>query len=155
MHPTDLETSVPAAPGRALTAAEFRGLAAVPPELEWFANRPNPRTRRAYPQDVCDFTAFVGITRPEEFRTVTRAHLIAWRKDLEARNLAPSSIRRKLAALASLFDYLCERNAVPHNPVDGVKRPKANHHEGLTPALGDAQARALLGVCRTWGTRFG
>jgi len=103
----------------------------VPPELEWFANLPNPRTRRAYQQDVRDFTAFVGITRPEEFRTITRAHLIAWRKDLEARNLAPSSIRRKLAALSSLFDYLCERNAVAHNPADGVKRPKANHHEGL------------------------
>ena len=49
-----------------------------------------------------------------------------------------------IAALSSLFDYLCERNAVAHNPADGVKRPKANHNEGLTPALGDAQARALL-----------
>ena len=131
MYSTDLETIVPAGPTRALTAAEFQGLAAVPPELEWFANLPNLRTRRAYQQDVKDFTAFVGITHPAAFRTVTRAHLIAWRKDLEARNLAPSSIRRKLAALASLFDYLCERNAVPHNPADGVKRLKANHHEGL------------------------
>lgn len=133
-----------ALPIRALTAAEFQGLAEVPPELEWFANIHNAQTRRAYQQDVQDFTAFVGLVRPEEFRSVTRAHLIAWRKDLEARNLAPSSIRRKLAALSSLFDYLCERNAVPHNPVDGVKRPKANHNEGLTPALGDAQARVLL-----------
>ena len=71
------------ASARALTAAEFQGLAAVPPELEWFANLPNARTRRAYQQDVRDFTAFVGIVRPDEFRTVTRAHLIAWRKDLE------------------------------------------------------------------------
>ena len=141
---TLLPITPPALPGRTLTAAEFQGLAAVPPELEWFANIHNARTRRAYRQDVADFTAFVGIGRPEEFRTVTRAHLIAWRKDLEARHLAPSSIRRKLAALSSLFDYLCERNAVPHNPVDGVKRPRANHAEGLTPALGDAQARALL-----------
>ncbi len=31
-----------------------------------------------------------------------------------------------------------------HNPVDGVKRPQANNNEGLTPALGDAQARSLL-----------
>lgn len=138
----------PVAPGplnrRSLTAADFLGLAEVPPELEWFANIRNERTRRAYQQDVRDFTAFVGIERPEEFRIVTRAHLIAWRKELERRELAPASIRRKLAALSSLFDYLCEQNAVLLNPVDGVKRPKANNNEGLTPALGNAQARALL-----------
>jgi site-specific recombinase XerD len=77
-------------------------------------------------------------------RTVVRAHVIAWRKDLESRGLAPASIRRKLSALSSLFDYLCERNAVSGNPVDGVKRPMANGNEGSTPALGDAQARKLL-----------
>jgi integrase/recombinase XerD len=47
-------------------------------------------------------------------------------------------------ALSSLFDYLCERNAVAGNPVDGVKRPMANGNEGSTPALGDAQACKLL-----------
>lgn len=86
----------------------------------------------------------VGIERPEEFRQVTRAHVIAWRKALEGRALAPTTIRRKLSALSSLFDYLCERNAVRHNPVDGVKRPASHQNEGLTPALGDAQARLLL-----------
>ncbi|MEZ5581074.1 MAG: phage integrase N-terminal SAM-like domain-containing protein [Candidatus Competibacteraceae bacterium] len=97
---------------RPLTAAEFQGLAEVPPELEWFANITNAKTRRAYQFDVRDFTRFVGIVRPEEFRIVTRAHLIAWRKDMETRKLAPSTIRRKLSAISSLFDYLCEHNAV-------------------------------------------
>jgi site-specific recombinase XerD len=75
---------------------------------------------------------------------VIRAHVIAWRKDIERRQLAPATVRRKLSALSSLFEYLCERNAVPYNPVKGVKRPKANNNEGTTPALSDAQARALL-----------
>jgi Phage integrase family/Domain of unknown function (DUF3883) len=70
--------------------------------------------------------------------------VIAWRKDLEARALSPASIRRKLSALSALFDYLCERNAVSGNPVDGVKRPLANGNEGSPPALGDAQACKLL-----------
>jgi len=129
---------------RGLTAAQFQGLADVPPELEWFANLPNAQTRRAYQLDITDFSAFVGMQRPEAFRLITRAHVIAWRKDVEHRQLAPSTIRRKLSALSSLFEYLCERNAVTHNPVKGVKRPKANNNEGTTPALSDAQARALL-----------
>lgn len=46
--------------------------------------------------------------------------------------------------MASLFDYLCDRNAVSNNPVDGVKRPMANNNEGKTPAISDAQAKKLL-----------
>jgi len=130
--------------GRALTAAEFYKLAEVPPEIEWFANLRNPNTRKAYEHDLREFRGFVGIARPEEFRTVTRAHVIAWRRALEQRLCAPTTIQRKLAALSSLFAYLSEQNAVLHNPVDGVKRPKSNRQEGTTPALSDEQARALL-----------
>jgi site-specific recombinase XerD len=130
--------------GGMLTRAEFQNLAAVPAEVEWFANIDNKRTRRAYQIDMRDFMGFVGIRRPEEFRIVTRAHVIAWRKSLEARELGGATIRRKLAALSSLFEYLCEKNAVTHNPVKGVKRPKVESYEGKTPALGDHQARELL-----------
>src|SRR2546430_3964093 len=130
---------------RALTSAQFHALTEVPPEIEWFANITNPRTRAAYECDVkADFARFLGIRSPEECRLVTRAHVIAWRKDLEGRGLAESSIRRKLSALSSFFDALCERNAVRDNPVHGVERPKASNYEGLTPALSDAQARRLL-----------
>ena len=129
---------------RALTRAEFQQLADVPPELEWFANITNPNTRRAYQTDVKEFIGFVGIEEPTELRTVVRAHVIAWRKDLESRTLAASTVRRKLSALSALFDYLCEKNAMPDNPVHGVKRPSEGANEGKTPALGDAQVRALL-----------
>ena len=88
---------------------------------------------------------FVGISTPAEFRLVSRAHVLAWRKDLEQRAaLAGSTLRRKLSAVSSLFEYLCEQNAVTTNPVDGVKRPKVESYEGKTPALGDSQARHLL-----------
>ena len=129
---------------RHLTAAQFHQLATVPAEAEWFANLDNPRTRRAYQTDLRDFMTFAGIYRPDEFRIVTRAHVLAWRKTLENRVLSGATIRRKLAALSSLFEYLCEKNAVSFNPVKGAKRPKTNNSEGKTPALGDHQARALL-----------
>lgn len=129
---------------RLLTAAEFQSLAEVPPEVEWFANIENENTRRAYKTDVHDFMAFAGIRQAEEFRLVKRSHLIAWRKQLEVRSLEAATVRRKLSAVASLFDYLCECNAVPFNPADGVKRPNQGANEGKSPALGDAEAKAIL-----------
>ena len=129
---------------RPLTPAQFGDLAEIPPELEWLANLTNPKTRRAYKIDIEEFIAFAGLGSIADMRSITRAHVIAWRKDLEKRELAAPSIRRKLSALSALFDYLCEHNAVSGNPVDGVKRPMANGNEGSTPALGDAQARKLL-----------
>jgi integrase/recombinase XerD len=86
--------------------------------------------------DVEEFMAFAGLSGITELRSITRAHVIAWRKQLEKRGLAASSIRRKLSALSALFDYLCDHNAVSGNPVDGVKRPVANGHEGSTPRAG-------------------
>ncbi len=129
---------------RLLTAAEFRRLADVPPEAEWFANITNPNSKRAYKKAIGDFVRFAGVEHPEEFRTVTRAHVIAWRDDLARRGLGGATLRHRLAALSSLFAYLCDRNTVTHNPVKGVKRPRAESGEGRTPALGDHQARDLL-----------
>jgi integrase/recombinase XerD len=144
----------PITPGeRRLTAAQFQRLADVPPEVEWFSNITNKSTKRAYENAIRDFIRFTGIARPEEFRTVTRAHVIAWRDDLERREIGSdnnrrnpegATIRQRLAALSSLFEHLCEKNSVSHNPVNGVKRPNAQSGEGKTPALGDHEARQLL-----------
>lgn len=135
---------IPSPENRLLTRQEFQGLSEVPAELEWFANIDNPNTRRAYIRDVKEFMAFTGIVEPREFRDVTRAHVIAWRKQLESRELSASTIRRKLSALSSLYDFLCENNAIELNPTHGVKRPSEGTYEGKTPALGREEARKLL-----------
>jgi len=64
----------------------------VPPEAEWFANLGSAQTRRAYQNDIRSFMAFAGIQQPGEFRQVTRSHVIAWRRELERSQLAPSTI---------------------------------------------------------------
>ncbi len=139
---TDLTTQD--APGRLLTAEQFHQLTDVPAVFVWLANIDNPNTRRAYQGDLEAFVSFCGIETPAELRLVTRAHIIAWRTELEAHGLAPATIRRKLSAVSSLFDHLCNENAVEANPVAGVKRPAADNNEGKTPALSDAQAKKLL-----------
>jgi integrase/recombinase XerD len=126
----------PTLPRRALTSAESE-LGDVPPETEWFANIDNAHTRRAYRNDLQEFMTFAGIRTPAELRLITRAHVIAWRKDLDARKLAPRSIRRKMSSLSSLYEFLTDNNAVATNPVKGVKRPKVDSYEGKTPAIAD------------------
>jgi len=138
------ETGLITTEDRRLTAAEFQGLAELPPEAEWFANIKVEKTRKAYGIDVRQFRDFVGITQVEEFRLVTRAHVIAWRDDIMKRDPKPSTLRRKLSALSSLYRSLCNKNAVADNPVMGVERPKANNNEGVTPALADWQVVKLL-----------
>jgi hypothetical protein len=80
--------------------------------------------------------------------TVTWAHVIAWRDDLARRPGATRARRRDdpaspCGAVVTVRISLRE-NAVTHNPVKGVKRPKAESGEGKTPAIGDHQARELL-----------
>jgi len=141
---TPVAASNPVAAGDLLTNEEFHRLAAVPPEMEWFANITNANTRRAYKRDVEDFASFVGLSRPEDMRLVTRAHVIAWRNLLGQKNLADSTIRRKLAAISTLFAYLTDNNAIEANPASGVKRPISRIKEGASPALSAEQARLLL-----------
>lgn len=73
---------------------------------------------------------------------MTRAHVLAWRKTIG--HQVPATVRRKIAAVSSLFDYLCDRNAVTGNPAAGVQRPKEGANEGRTPAISDRDARKLL-----------
>ena len=130
-------------PPTALTAASFT-LGAIPPELEWGAHLPHQSTHWGYQQDIQDFMPLAALDRPEQFREVTRAHVIARRDQCVGQDLANDAIRRKLAALSAPYAYLCERHAVLHNPGLCVKRPRSMHREGVTPALGDHQARILL-----------
>jgi integrase/recombinase XerD len=129
---------------RLLTAAEFQRLADVPPEVEWFKNIRNPNTEARLRKRDQGLHAVYRHQAAGRIPHVTRAHVIAWRDDLGDRILSGTTIRHRLAALSSLFQYLCDKNAVTHNPVKGVKRPKNESDEGKTPALADHQARKLL-----------
>jgi hypothetical protein len=67
---------------RRLTSVEFQQLTAMPAAADWFANIDNPRTRRAYQNDLEDFCSFVGLATADEFRMVTRSHVLACVKTL-------------------------------------------------------------------------
>ena len=119
-------------------------LAEVPEEEVWLANLRSERTSRAYQGDVRDFIAALDIRTRGELYAVRPAAVIAWRQGLAARGLKNSSVRRKLAAVSSLFGHLVARHLAETNPARDVERPNVNRVTGSTAAFSEGQARRMM-----------
>jgi len=126
-------------------ATTLDALATIPEEQIWLSKQKSPQTRRAYKQDVQHFLKTVGITECDQLRQVDHRAVIAWERYMrETEGAEASTIRRRLAALSSLFKHLIEHGKTDRNPVAAVRRPQVNRDEGSTLAFSRAQARKLL-----------
>lgn len=131
--------------GRSAAATIVESLAAIPEEAVWLAKQKSPQTRRAYRGDVQHFMRFCGMSQPEHLRQIDHRAVIAWERSMRETEAAEAStVRRRLAALSSLFKHLVEHGQTDRNPVAVVRRPAINRDEGSTLAFSKAQARKLL-----------
>jgi site-specific recombinase XerD len=129
----------------ALFQTTVDAIAAIPEEEIWLAKQKSPRTRRAYRADVDHFLRTIGIRDADSLRRTDHKAVIAWERYLrESEKAQPSTIRRRLAALSSLFKHLVQHGQVQRNPVADIQRPTINRDEGSTLAFSKAQARTLL-----------
>jgi site-specific recombinase XerD len=120
-------------------------LAAIPEEEIWLSKQKSARTRRAYRLDVTHFMKTLGITTPVELRQADHKAVIAWERYMrETEHAASSTIRRRLAALSSLYKHLVRHGHAARNPVGEVERPAINRDGGSTLAFAKVQARKLL-----------
>jgi site-specific recombinase XerD len=120
-------------------------LADIPEEDIWLAKQKSARTRRAYGLDVRHFMATLRITTTDELRRIDHRAVIAWERAMrETERAAPSTIRRRLSALSSLFRHLVQHGHATKNPVAEIDRPAINRDEGSTLAFAKAEARKLL-----------
>src|SRR5262245_47684992 len=120
-------------------------LAQIPEEEIWLASRKSPRTRRAYRNDVAHFMRTFGIQSPDDLRKIDHRAVMAWERLMrEEQGSQASTVRRRLAALSSLFAHLVKFDVVEMNPVRDVERPAVNRREGMTLAFSQAQARSIL-----------
>jgi len=84
------------------------------------------------------------ISSYEELRQADNRAVIAWDRIMrEIDEAAPSTVRRRLAALSSLFKHLVRHGHAAKNPVSEVERPAINREEGTTLAFSKDQARRL------------
>jgi integrase/recombinase XerD len=120
-------------------------LAEIPEEEIWLQKQKSARTRRAYRLDVQHFMRTLAITAPEELRQADHKAVIAWERYMrEVEHAASSTIRRRLAALSSLYKHLVRHGHAARNPVGEVERPAINRDEGSTYAFAKAEARKML-----------
>ncbi len=134
---------------QAPTRVSVDALAAIPEEEVWLASRKSARTRRAYRNDVAHFMKTFGIASPEELRKIDHRAVMAWEHLMrEEEGIQATTVRRRLAALSSLFAHLVKFDVVDMNPVRDVERPVVNRREGMTLAFSQKQARAILDTPR-------
>jgi len=120
-------------------------LAEIPEEVIWLSKQKSARTRRAYRLDVQHYMRTLSIVTPEELRQADHKAVIAWERYMrEVEGAASSTIRRRLAALSSLYKHLVRHGHAARNPVGEVERPAINRDEGATVAFSKPQARKLL-----------
>jgi site-specific recombinase XerD len=142
-----IKAIVPSRPGstRGLERLSVESLKTIPEEEVWLASRKSARTRRAYRTDVAHFMRTFNISTPEELRRVDHRAVIAWERHMrEEEGKEATTVRRRLAALSSLFAHLVKFGVVEQNPVRDVERPVVNRREGMTLAFSQKQARRML-----------
>jgi site-specific recombinase XerD len=135
----------PAESSQRTALSPIAALADIPEEDIWLAKQKSKRTRRAYKLDVTHFMKTLMIRSYAELRQVDHRAVIAWERIMrEIDEAAPSTVRRRLAALSSLFKHLVRYGHAEKNPVSEVERPAINRREGSTLAFSQEQARRLL-----------
>src|SRR5262245_8545177 len=117
-------------------------LADIPEETIWLQKQKSARTRRAYRLDVQHFMRTLAITTSAELCQADHKAVIAWERFMrETEHAAASTIRRRLAALSSLYKHLVRHGHAVRNPVGEVERPVLNRDEGTTLAFEEPGAQ--------------
>jgi len=122
-------------------------------ESAWLAAQVSPHTRRHYHVSWRAFCAFIGADCDP--RAITSDDVNAWIASLRARGQAATTIVTRVAACASLCDFVSRhapdlltdaRGRLRSNPFrnEAVRRPRARAQVACPP-LSDAAVQALLG----------
>lgn len=111
------------------------------------ANRRAPRTIQAYSIDLRQFARFRGFGR-REIRSIRTDHVLAWVSELQRKNLSAASIRRKLAALRSLFAFALRFGLVRRSPLAALRLQLGDVHR-ITRVLSHEHLHRMVGGNRS------
>jgi len=116
---------------------------------EWLLSFASLNTREAYARDFRDFRFYLSFIGERNFGAVTRAdgndfrNYLATGRTPKGRPFSPATIHRKLASIASFYEYCLQERLVPFSPLSNVRRPKVSKFSPRS-SLSKAQAQTLL-----------
>jgi len=112
--------------------------------LEFFAATiRNQNTRNAYVHAVTHFLNWPGIAGSVTLNDIRPLHVAAYIEYCGTQFSAPT-VKQRLAALRSLFDWMVRYGAMTSNPAMSVRGPSHDVQRGKTPILAAHEAKDLL-----------
>lgn len=104
------------------------------------------QTIKHYQRDIAQLLELIqtGESQQSTLNTVQAIDIRRCIATLNSRGLSAKSIARALSAWRNFFSFLCEYHAFDHNPVTGIKAPKAA--KTLPKALSTDQAVNLVSI---------
>lgn len=131
-------------------------LAPLPPSLfawdreveKWLLSKGSPGTRRVYRLAIDRWRRWCVDAGGDPW-TATRTAINAWRGQLEDEDeLAPNTVARMLATVASFYTWLLEEGLIESSPAQHVRRPKVGSHYAATIALDERELKKVLKTAR-------
>lgn len=89
----------------------------------WLSGYKNSGTRRCYAGDLADFIGWCDRHGVDPI-SARRTHLDLWARDMEARELAASTVSRRITATHMWFRFLVAEEVVDRDPTVLVTRPR-------------------------------
>ncbi|MEV4640166.1 tyrosine-type recombinase/integrase [Actinoplanes sp. NPDC049548] len=110
----------------------------------WLQNRRlSAHTREAYRRDVRAWLDWCAGRDVDPLRA-SFLDVNAYARGLEAQELAPATVARKLSGLSSWYDFLVKLRAIDANPVAGADRPYVSRDHSATVGLSPEEVDAVL-----------
>lgn len=91
-----------------------------------------PATRDAYGRDLRTWGCWLRNHGLDPL-SAHRAHVETWARTMEETGLAPSTVARRLSALAGFYEYALDEGLIARSPVARVRRPRVSDE---SPRLG-------------------
>jgi site-specific recombinase XerD len=125
----------------------FTGLAGA-----WLYAHRSWNTRVAYEADLAWFAAWCRAQGTAPL-AATQGDVERVRDDCASAGASPATVRRRLAALTSFFDYAHDAGAAGANPAESVERPERPPAGAPATALDDVGAGGLLAAAAALGPK--